>query len=361
MGVDDKSGNIYHIYWLLKWIITIEHNIYWNPMQCDIEGEEERTYPSDATLAYVNNPQPSATIAKSGLSMPQPQATGTLHILVFDPITTFCLKSTHQPSQCMPDIINSKALNPTSPQGVQLPDPVAENPKPDSSPAMFEGEGTANQILATVAYDDDVKLILKLNETIAEAEALKPTSLSEAQQCLDWPQWEHGIHKELTMLKKTNTWDLVEPPVDANIIGSKWIFHVKKDAARNIVRHKACLVTQGFLQVPSIDYFDTYTLVAKLTSICTVLTLATHLNLELHQIDIKGAYLNSELNDDEAIHMHQLPSYANPAHPCYICWLCKMLCGLKQSSHQWYQKLVEILIRNLRFKQCEVDQAVFIK
>ena len=118
---------------------------------------------------------------------------------------------------------------------------------------------------------------------------------------------------------------------------------------------------QGFSQVPGIDYFNTYTPVAKLTSIRTVLALATHLDLELHQIDIKGAYLNGKLNDDETIYMHQPPGYANPALPHHVCCLCKTLYRLKQSSRRWYQKLVEILVKNLRFKLCEVDQAVFIK
>ena len=118
---------------------------------------------------------------------------------------------------------------------------------------------------------------------------------------------------------------------------------------------------QGFLQVPGIDYFDTYAPVAKLASIQTVLALATHLNLKLHQIDIKGAYLNGELNDDKAIYMRQPPGYANPDHPCYVCQLCKTLYGLKQSGHQWYQKLVEILVKSLGFKLCKVDQAIFIK
>ena len=226
---------------------------------------------------------------------------------------------------------------------------------------MFEGEGTANQTLAAATYDDDDELVLELNETIAEAEVLKPTSLTEAKQRPDWPQWEHGIHEELATLEKAGTWDLVEPPVGANIIGSKWVFCAKKDTAGNVVCHKAHLVVQGFLQVPGVDYFDTYTPVAKLTSIRTVLTLAARLNLELHQINIKGAYLNGELNDDEAIHMHQPPSYANPDHLRYVCRLCKTLYGLKQSGCQWYQKLVEILVKSLGFKLCKVDQAVFIE
>ena len=66
-------------------------------------------------------------------------------------------------------------------------------PQPNSSPAVFEGEGMANQMLAAAAYNNDIELILELNETIAEAKALKPTSLAEAKWCPGWLQWEQGI------------------------------------------------------------------------------------------------------------------------------------------------------------------------
>jgi hypothetical protein len=115
--------------------------------------------------------------------------------------------------------------------------------------------------------DDIAELSLALVDFTAEAEALEPTSLAEAKRCPDWPLWEGGIREELAMLATAGTWELVEPPAGANIVGSKWVFRAKKDAAGNIVRHKARLVAQGFSQVPGIDYFDTYAPVAKLASI----------------------------------------------------------------------------------------------
>ena len=226
---------------------------------------------------------------------------------------------------------------------------------------MFEGEGTANQTLAAVDYNDDVELALQMQENIADAEALEPSSLAEAKCQPNWLQWEQGICEELAMLNKAGILELVESPMGMNIIGSKWVFRAKKDATGNVVQYKACLVAQGFSQVPSVDYFNMYAPVAKLASICTVLTLAAHLDLELHQINIKGAYLNGELNNEETIYMRQPPGYTNPALPCHVCHLHKILYGLKQSGHCWYQKLVEILVKNLRFKLCEVDQAIVIK
>ena len=78
---------------------------------------------------------------------------------------------------------------------------------------------------------------------------------------------------------------------------------VKTDAVENVVCYKAHLVAQGFSQIPGIDYFDTFAPVAKLASICVVLAIATARNMEIHQIDIKGAYLNRKLTDDKQIYM----------------------------------------------------------
>jgi len=81
------------------------------------------------------------------------------------------------------------------------------------------------------------------------------------------------------------------------------VFQAKKDAAGNIIHYKACLVVQGFSQVPGVDYFDTFVPVAPLASIHSVLAIAADLDMELHQIDIKGAYLNRQLTSQEHIYM----------------------------------------------------------
>jgi len=111
--------------------------------------------------------------------------------------------------------------------------------------------------------------------------------------------------------------------------------------------------------VPGVDYFDTFAPVAKLASIRTILAIAAELDLELHQIDIKGAYLNGELTDEEQIYMRQPPGYEIPGLAQKACHLLKTLYGLKQSGRRWYQKLVDILVGKLKFECCSVDEAVF--
>ena len=113
--------------------------------------------------------------------------------------------------------------------------------------------------------------------------------------------------------------------------------------------------------MPGVDYFDTFAPVAKLAAIRSVLAMAAAKDLELHQIDIKGAYLNGELTDRKVIYMQQPPGYHAPGSLKLICRLCKTLYGLKQSGRHWYQKLVEIMVTHLSFDRSDVDQAVFFQ
>ena len=143
----------------------------------------------------------------------------------------------------------------------------------------------------------------------ADAEALELRSLAEAKHRPEWPLWEKAIEEELATLKTAGTWKLEEALPGANVIGSKWVFKAKKVAAGNIVCYKAQLVAQGFSQIGGVDYDDTYAPVAKLASSRAIIAMANQLKLELHQVNIKGAYLNGLLNMDEVLYMQHPPGY----------------------------------------------------
>jgi len=130
---------------------------------------------------------------------------------------------------------------------------------------------------------------------------------------------------------------------------------VKKDVAGNVARYKAQLVAQGFSQVGGVNYDNTYAPVAKLASSQAIIAMANHLHLELHQVDIKGTYLNGVLGPNKVLYMQHPPGYkAVDAGMCVLC-LVKTLYGLKQSGWRWYQKLTSIFT-SLGFQQCQVDQ-----
>ncbi len=172
--------------------------------------------------------------------------------------------------------------------------------------------------------------------------------------------WEKAIEEELATLKKARTWKLEKAPPEANIIGSKWVFKAKKDAVGNVVHYKACLVAQGFSQISGVDYDDTYAPVAKMAFSQAIIAMANKLRLVLHQLDIKGAYLNGVLNEHEVLYMAHPPGYKASDAADHVLCLLKAIYGLKQAMCCWYQKLCSIFI-SLGYQQSAVDQAIFYK
>ena len=84
-----------------------------------------------------------------------------------------------------------------------------------------------------------------------------------------------------------------------------------------------------------------------------------HHNYEIHQVNIKSAYLNGEFKDSEMIYMRIPPGITVTKTKGLSLCLLKPIYGLHQSGRLWYQKLWEILHDVLGMKRCEVDQALF--
>ena len=72
-----------------------------------------------------------------------------------------------------------------------------------------------------------------------DIEPLEPKSLTEARCSPEWHEWEKGIQDEIKTLEDAGMWELADLPNGTNLIGSKWVFHIKKDAAGHVVHYKA--------------------------------------------------------------------------------------------------------------------------
>nr|GEW15377.1 zinc finger, CCHC-type [Tanacetum cinerariifolium] len=101
----------------------------------------------------------------------------------------------------------------------------------------------------------------------------------------------------------------------------KWILKRKMKVDGSIDKYKARLVIQGFRQKEGIDFFDTYAPVARITTIRLLLALAAIHDLVIHQMDVKTAFLNGDL--DEEIYMKQPEGFVMPGHENKLCKLKK--------------------------------------
>jgi hypothetical protein len=65
-----------------------------------------------------------------------------------------------------------------------------------------------------------------------------------------------------------------------------------------VEKYKARLVAKGYTQKEGEDYFDIYSPVVQLTTIRVLLSLAASHGLLIHQMDVKTAFLNEELEEE---------------------------------------------------------------
>ena len=100
----------------------------------------------------------------------------------------------------------------------------------------------------------------------------------------------------------------------------------------SIGKYKVRLVAKGYKQNGGLDYFDTYSLVTRITSIRMLIAIAALHSLEIHQMDVKIAFLNGDLNEE--IYMNQLEGFVCPGQEKKVCRLVKSLYGLKQTPKQ---------------------------
>jgi hypothetical protein len=126
----------------------------------------------------------------------------------------------------------------------------------------------------------------------------KPHNIAKALTCENSKEWECAMQEEYDSLMANNTWTLVPLPVRRKPVSCKWVFKIKQGANGDVDRYKARLVARGFTQTYRVDYNETFAPVSKFTSIRCILALAALEDMEIHQMDVKMAFLNGELEKE---------------------------------------------------------------
>ena len=136
---------------------------------------------------------------------------------------------------------------------------------------------------------------------------VEPKSYDEALKSPDSSLWKEAMDAEYKALVDNGTWILCELPPGRKAIGSTWVYKIKYDEKGNPSRYKARFVTQGFSQMPGVDFFETTSPVVKMVCIRTVLAVANQQDWIIENMDFDTAFLQSPVKEE--IYVRQPKGY----------------------------------------------------
>ena len=181
---------------------------------------------------------------------------------------------------------------------------------------------------------------------------------NKVSEALTLLSWRSVIIEEMDALTDNGTWDLVRLPAGKKPIGCYWVFTVKVNPDGSIARLKAHLVAKGYAQTYGVDYFNTFSPIAKMTSIQFFISLAATYSWDLHQLDIKNVFLHGNLQDE--VYMEQPPRFVAQGEIGRVCHLWKSLYGLKQNSRAWFGKSSQA-VEEFGMQKSKIDHSIFYR
>lgn len=155
-----------------------------------------------------------------------------------------------------------------------------------------------------------------------------------------------------------NTWELVDLPDGAKVIGVKWVFKTKFNEKGAIDKFKARLVAKGFHQTHGVDFHEVFAPVARWDTIRLILGLAAQQGWNVLQLDVKSAFLHGELSED--VYVEQPKGFESRDEEGKVYKLNKALYGLRQAPRAWYSRIEGYFTRE-GFRKCYCEHTLFVK
>jgi histone deacetylase 1/2 len=183
-----------------------------------------------------------------------------------------------------------------------------------------------------------------------------PATIDEAMKSEYAKYWALAIIDEWLSILGNNTWELIKKEPWMKIIPCKWVLKVKIDENNVPTKFKARLVAGGHRQTEGVDYDETYAPVSRMATLRTMISIAAYRKWEIHQLDIKTAFLHGKVDKD--VYMKQPRGFIDGGDE-WVCKLQKCLYGLKQAPKAWYDKLCEVL-NECGFEPVSADSSFWV-
>jgi hypothetical protein len=188
------------------------------------------------------------------------------------------------------------------------------------------------------------------------SDVFEPSTYEEAISCPDSDKWIAAMGEEYQALVNNGTWERVAAPTGEPVMKCRWVYKVKRNELGEVTRYKARLVAKGFTQQHGVNFFETFSPVAKIQTIRLLFFLSVQFACSITQFDIPNAYVKAPVDED--LYMEHPQGFE--ANDNSILKLIMALYGTKQAGRCWFKHLTSLLI-SLDFKQCNNEPCLFYK
>jgi hypothetical protein len=155
-----------------------------------------------------------------------------------------------------------------------------------------------------------------------------PTNYEEV---VEKKEWKDFMVEEYQSIVKNDVWDVVLRSKEKTMVSSKWIYKTKHSVDGSIDKYKARFVAHGFSQKEGIYYENTFSPVARYTSIRDILLIVAVMKWKVHQMDVKTYFLNGVLGEE--VYVVQPQGFETHDSETHVCRLNKFLYGLNHLEH----------------------------
>ncbi|GJX00992.1 retrovirus-related pol polyprotein from transposon TNT 1-94 [Tanacetum coccineum] len=355
---------------LFLWAEAVATLVAMAPEQSSLEPALHEITPATPSFRLVTNPPPSAPFVP-----PSRHEWDLVFQLVFDeffsppdsvasPVPVkeapAPVESTGSPSSTIVDQDEPlPSTSQTTPQSQSQKIPLcAEEESHDLQVAHISNDPYFGIPIPKTIFEESSSLDVISTTVHSDAPILEhliePKTYKDA---LTQSYWIEVMQEELHEFEHLKVWELVPRPDKVMVITLKWIYKVKLDELGGSLKNKARLVACGYRQEEGIDFEESFALLARLEDVRIFLAFAAHMNMIVHQMDVKTEFLNGILREE--VYVSQPNGFVNPDNPNHVYRLKKTLYRLKQAPRSWYDLLSSFLLSQ-GFSKGMVDPTLFI-